>query len=77
MTYISQQFQTEVVLPDGTAAACVHDIDQYLRRSGTALAGDYSPAYLKQVKQTREQEQRQKLFAEFIHNYKRKIWYEK
>lgn len=77
MAYFSKQFQSEVVLPDGTVAQNVSDIDKYLQRSGLAMAGDYSSFSLKQARLAQKKQWRQELFANFIHNYKRNLWYGK
>lgn len=37
----------EFQLPDGTWAECSKDIDEYLKRSGSAMASDYSGEFLK------------------------------
>ena len=46
MTYISRQFAEEVLLPDGSVASSVADVDKYLRATGLALAGDYCALYI-------------------------------
>lgn len=74
MTYISRQFAEEVLLPDGSVASSVADVDKYLRAMGLALAGDYSPEYYQNIRNQQERERRQSLFADFLYNYKRMIW---
>ena len=37
----------EFQLPGGTWAECSKDIDEYLKRSGSAMASDYSGEFLK------------------------------
>lgn len=74
MTYISRQFAEEVLLPDGSVASSVADVDKYLRATGLALAGDYSAEYYQNIRNQQEREQRQSLFADFLYNYKRMIW---
>ena len=46
MTYISRQLAEEVLLPDGSVASSVADVDKYLRATGLALAGDYCALYI-------------------------------
>ena len=74
MTYIAKQFAEEVVLPDGSVASSVADVDKYLRTSGMARASDYSAEYIKNVRNKQEQQRQEELFADFLHNYKRMIW---
>lgn len=74
MTYISKQFAEEFVLPDGSVASSIADVDKYLRKSGMAHASDYSPEYINNVRAKNEQQRREELFADFIYNYKRMIW---
>lgn len=75
MSYISKHFSVQ--LPDGSEATCSNDIDSYLRRTGLALASDYSPETLQAIRYARKQEMRDSLFASFIQHYQRKIWNEK
>lgn len=65
-----------ISLPDGSVAESYWDIDQYLKRSGNALASDYSPAYLKNVRLRESQKQRDQLHADIIHLFKKGVWYE-
>lgn len=74
MTYFNKQWTEEVTLPDGTMATCKQDVDRYLQRNNLALAGDYSDEYRKNVRLNNERERRKSFFAEFIRNYKRRIW---
>ena len=74
MTYVSKQFAEDVVLPDGSVASSVADVDKYLRTSGLARASDYSPEYLNNVRAQNEKQRREALFADFLYNYKRMIW---
>ena len=76
MTYISKQFAEEVLLPDGSVASSVADVDKYLRATGLALASDYSPEYYQNIRTQQERERQQSLFADFLYNYKRMIWNE-
>lgn len=75
MAYITKQFSIQ--LPDGSEATCSRDIDSYLRRSGLALASDYSPETLKAIRYARDKAMREDLFASFIQQYKRKLWNDK
>lgn len=74
MTYISKQFAEEVILPDGSVASSVADVDKYLRASGLARSSDYSTEYIKNIRMKQEADRRKQLFADFLLNYKRMIW---
>ncbi|MDO4161881.1 MAG: hypothetical protein Q4D80_02605 [Pseudomonadota bacterium] len=74
MTYVSSQFAEEVLLPDGSVASSVADVDKYLQASGLALAGDYSAEYFKNIRYQQEKERQKSIFADFLYNYKRMIW---
>ena len=74
MTNFSKQFAEEVVLPDGSVASSVADVDKYLRTSGMARASDYSAEYIKNVRNKQEKQRQEELFADFLYNYKRMIW---
>lgn len=74
MTYISKQFAEEVILPDGSVASSVADVDKYLRASGLARSSDYSTEYIKNIRMKQEANRRKQLFADFLLNYKRMIW---
>ena len=74
MTYIAKQFAEDIVLPDGSVASSVADVDKYLRMSGLAYAGDYSPEYVKRIREKTEKQRQEELFADFLYNYKRMIW---
>lgn len=76
MSYFSKQFAEDLVLPDGSVASSVADVDKYLRRSGLAKASDYSPEYLKNIRYQQETERRKKLKKQFLREYKRIIWNE-
>lgn len=76
MAYISKQLIDELVLPDGSVASSVYDIQQYLKQNKLAMASDYSGDFRKQVRYKIEKEQRKELFDEFMKNYKKQIWYE-
>ena len=66
----------EFQLPDGTIATCSSDIDKYLKTSGTAYAGDYSAEYLSGVRHNQEKAQRAEMLADFVQQYKQRIWNE-
>lgn len=74
MTYITKQFAEEIILPDGSVASSVADVDRYLRTSGLARASDYSPEYIKNIRNNQEKQRQESLFADFLYNYKRMIW---
>lgn len=74
MTYISKQFAEEVILPDGSVASSVADVDKYLRASGLARSSDFSAEYIKNIRQKQENNRQKQLFADFLFNYKRMIW---
>lgn len=76
MANFSKQFAKEVLLPDGTVASSVADVDRYLRSTGLALASDYSPEYMKNIRDKQELNRRKEIFADFLYNYKRMIWNE-
>ena len=58
MTYISKQFAEEVILPDGSVASSVADVDKYLRTSGLARSSDYSTEYIKNIRLKQETDRR-------------------
>jgi len=66
----------EVLLPNGKIATSKQDIDEYLASSGLALAGDFSKAYLKNVRRKNQKLQRKEAFDDFINEYKKRIWNE-
>ncbi len=74
MSYFSKQFTEEIVLPDGSVASSVADVDRYLRKSGLALSSDYSTEYIKNIQYQQQQDRREEIFADFLFNYKRIIW---
>lgn len=74
MTYISKQFAEEVVLPDGSVASSVADVDKYLRSTGMARSSDFSTEYIKNIRLKQETERQKQIFADFLLNYKRMIW---
>ena len=76
MSYFSKQFTEDIVLPDGSVASSVADVDKYLARSGLAMAGDYSPEYIKNIRYQQELERKKEIKDEFLRAYKRIIWNE-
>ncbi|MBR2136669.1 MAG: hypothetical protein IJ852_01760 [Alphaproteobacteria bacterium] len=74
MAYISKQFTEEVVLPDGSVASSVADVDRFLKKSGLARSSDYSTEYVKNIRLNHERNRRNQLLADFLYNYKRMIW---
>lgn len=66
----------EFQLPDGTVAESASDVDRYLKTSGAALAGDYSPKYLQNIRAKKEKDARADIFADFVQQYKKRIWNE-
>jgi hypothetical protein len=76
MSYFSKQFTEDLLLPDGSVASSVADVDKYLARSGLAMAGDYSPEYLKNIRYQQELERKKAIKTEFLRAYKRIIWNE-
>ena len=69
-------FKEELQLPDGTIATCTADVDVYLRRSGDALASDYSDGYRDNQRYLIERQLEKENFAEFLNQYKKRIWNE-
>lgn len=76
MAYFNRQWLEEIELPDGSIATCKADIERYMKANDAALAQDYSPQYMKNVRARNEKTRKDEIFAEFIFNYKRKIWNE-
>lgn len=74
MAYISKQFAEDIILPDGSVASSVADVDKYLKASGLALAGDYSPEYIQNIRNQQEKARQKEVFDAFLYNYKRMIW---
>ena len=66
MTYISKQFAEEVILPDGSVASSVADVDKYLRASGLARSSDYSTEYIKSIRQKQETNRRAEMLSRFF-----------
>ena len=76
MSYFSKQFTEDLVLPDGSVASSVADVDKYLRSSGSALASDYSVEYLNNIRYQQEKQRKDEIKNDFLREYKRKIWNE-
>lgn len=74
MANFMKQFPEEIVLPDGSIASSVADVDKYLKANGLAHAGDFSDEYIKNIRYQQEQDRHQSLWADFLYNYKRIIW---
>ncbi|MBQ8676862.1 MAG: hypothetical protein IJ529_00135 [Alphaproteobacteria bacterium] len=74
MTYFTKNFSAEVILPDGSRATSSYEIDRCLKANNLAAYSDYSPAYLKQVRDNRERTRHQEIFAELLKQYKKRIW---
>lgn len=64
----------EFQLPDGTWATCLRDVDEYCKRTGNAMAGDYSGDYVKNRRYFLEKAQSEDFKADFVRNYKKEIW---
>lgn len=76
MTYFSKQFSAEILLPDGTVASSVQEIDRYLKANQLAVQSDYSVAYLQNIRRNNETARQKEIFAELLKNYKKGIWNE-
>lgn len=76
MTYFSKEFSAEVILPDGTVATSVYDIDRYLKVNNLASSSDYSDNYIQNIRLNNEKKQRKEIFAELVKQYKKRIWNE-
>ena len=63
-------------LPDGSIAECSQDVSAYLKRSGMALASDFSDGYRERVRYNQEKGERAERFADFVQQYKKRIWNE-
>lgn len=74
MANFSKQFAEDVILPDGSVASSVADVDRYLRASGLARSSDFSDEYIKNVRWKLETDRQKSVFADFLYNYKRMIW---
>ncbi len=74
MTYFSKNFSEEVILPDGSVASSVADIDRFLKANDLAAASDYSAGYLQNIRMLQEKHQREEIFADLLQQYKKRIW---
>ena len=77
MTYFSKEWTDSLVLPDGSVVSSVYGLEKYMKANDCSLKEDYSDEYLQTRRRRNEKAQREQLFSEFIHNYKRSIWYDK
>ena len=64
----------EFCLPDGTRAACSKDMDEYAKKTGVALASDFSAEYIQNRRYFIEKKEEADLLSDFIFNYKKEIW---
>lgn len=64
----------EFCLPNGKVATSAKDVDEYLKRTGTASASDFSGEYLKNRRYFLQKAQDADLRSDFIFNYKKEIW---
>ena len=64
----------EFCLPDGSVAASSKDIDEYARRTGSAMASDFSADYVRNRRYFIEKAQEAELLSAFVFNYKKEIW---
>ncbi len=76
MTYFSKEFSAEVVLPDGSVATSSFEIDRYLRANNLTAQSDYSPEYMKHIRENKERERQKDIFADIVQQYKKRIWNE-
>ncbi|MBE6454700.1 MAG: hypothetical protein E7017_07490 [Alphaproteobacteria bacterium] len=76
MTYFSKSFSADIVLPDGTVANSVYEIDRYLKANNLASSSDYSEQYFKNIQKNKEKTQQKEIFAELVQQYKKRIWNE-
>ena len=64
----------EFCLPDGSVATSSKEIDEYVKRTGTAVASDFSAEYVQNRRYFIEKAQEAELLSEFVFNYKKEIW---
>jgi len=64
----------EVYLPNGSVATSLKEIDEYARRTETAMASDFSADYVRNRRYFIEKAQEAELLSAFVFNYKREIW---
>lgn len=72
--YFTKEWTDSLPLPDGTVVSSNSRLDKYLRENNLSLSQDYSDAYIQNRRRRNEKAQRNELFSDFIHNYKRSIW---
>lgn len=72
--YFTKEWTDSLRLPDGSVVSSNAGLDKYLRDNDLSLSQDYSEAWLRQRRRHNEKVQRNELFSDFIHNYKRSIW---
>lgn len=63
-----------MLLPDGTYAEDIKDIDKYLKSANLAMASDYSDEYIKNVRYKREITEKAEQWQDFVREYKKRIW---
>ena len=64
----------EFQLPDGTWATCSKDVDDYCKRTGSAMASDFSDGFRKSRRFLLEKAREDDLKKDFVHNYRKEIW---
>lgn len=74
MTYVSKNFSEEVVLPDGSVATSVADIERFLKANNLAAASDYSQSYFRDIRQLQEKKRCEEIFTALLQQYKKRIW---
>jgi hypothetical protein len=63
-----------MLLPDGTEAERIEDIDKYLKSANLTMASDYSEEYIKAVREKRDTTEKAEQWADFVREYKKRIW---
>ncbi len=66
----------EILLPGGATASSAQELDNYLNENKVALSGDFSRAYLKNVRYQIKANQKREAFEDFVNEYKKRIWNE-
>ena len=74
MAYVSKQFIDPVILPDGTKAYSVAEVEKRLKLMGLAMQSDYSKQYLQNKRFQNERAFKKDMFDSFLTNYKRMIF---
>lgn len=74
MTYFSKNFSAEVLLPDGSVATSVAEVERFLKANDLAAASDYSQDYIRNIRRLNEKHRREAILAEIIQQYKKRIW---